>query len=607
VDVRIFNFSGDQSAISVINNMFVPSVPEMAGFSILGWNYHLFGRVSETYRQLSPQGWVVWGGTHVANQAARVFRTWPAVDVIVNGEGELTFLDVVRAFLAGKSKHELHDVPGISFKDPEGCVVTTENCPRIANLDSILSPILTGAISLQDSSGNFLYQSALMETNRGCPYTCAFCYWGGAIGQRIRSFSLDRLSAEIERLARAKAEVIELCDANFGILKADEEFLEICIRARERYGYPRRISTSWAKNKGPGFYRIVRRMKEAGFHSTFNLALQSLSDPVLQDMGRKNMALNAWEDLAAWLHQEGLDVYGELIWGCPGETSESFIEGYDRLSRYVNRIAVYPHLLLPNTAYVEKRDQFGFVTWRGEDHDFELVLAHNTMSVEENRRMHRFLFWARVIAEHLVFRHIWEPLRQFGNVTQSQVLKCLDNWVDHTSELTLVRLRSCRDQVVTALETASKYLEEALGILFTAPDISELLEQWWRAEILPLFPESLQPFILDLFRYDCISRPLYLQPPGVRKVQFDSTLYYVRENVLFEFDIPMILSRMKRGEKCEILPSAVELTFYYRVGFCNDMTLYHNAQNALFCGVTEIPGMESESHQCKQEEIQPLL
>src|SRR3712207_2762784 len=94
---------------------------------------------------------------------------------------------------------------------------------------------------------------------------------------------------------------------------------------------------------------IVRRMKAEGMQSSFTLALQTLNDSALEQMQRRNMKLNEWEELVHWLRREGLDCYAELIWGAPGETPESFFEGYDRLARYMTRIAVYPLLLLPNT------------------------------------------------------------------------------------------------------------------------------------------------------------------------------------------------------------------------------------------------------------------
>ena len=76
-------------------------------------------------------------------------------------------------------------------------------------------------------------------------------------------------------------------------------------------------------------------------------------------MHRKNMKLNEFEDLARWLQAEGLDTYAELIWGLPGETADTFIKGYDRISEHVSKIAIYPHLILPNTDFDKNRDRYG--------------------------------------------------------------------------------------------------------------------------------------------------------------------------------------------------------------------------------------------------------
>jgi hypothetical protein len=75
-------------------------------------------------------------------------------------------------------------------------LITTPQPPRIADLSEISSPILSGSIPLVDVHGEFRYDVALMETNRGCPYNCAFCYWGGATGQKVRTFPRERLQQE---------------------------------------------------------------------------------------------------------------------------------------------------------------------------------------------------------------------------------------------------------------------------------------------------------------------------------------------------------------------------------------------------------------------------
>lgn len=597
--VEILNFAGTEGAAEIIQRILADGIPDIVAFSVLGWNYATFGQVATALRQLDAGTWIVWGGNHASQQAARTAILWPAVDITVNGEGERTFRDLVGARLGGLARDDLGVVQGLTLRRADGSLATTPARARIEDLDTIPSPILTGAIPLRDRAGRFPYDYALIETNRGCPYACAFCYWGGAIGQKVRRFSLQRLEAEIERLAELRVPDIMLCDANFGMLREDEDFLEICIRARERHGFPRHIMTSWAKNKGRVFYRMVRRMRETGFHSAFNLALQSIDEPVLEAMGRKNMKINDWESLAAWLRGEGLDVYGELIWGCPGETVDSFLEGYDALARHVTRIAVYPLLLMPNTDYAERRDAFGFVTWRTNEHDFELVLAHNSMTVEDNRRMHAFLFWARVVAEHLVFRHIWAPLHTLAGVTQSQVLRGLDAWLDahagpddprgdFSGDPLARQLVAVRNRVVESLEASSRHIEAGLQLLYGAEGVEDLLTRWWRADMLGRVAPEHRVFFDDLFRYDLATLPVYRrggEEADLPEQEIGGERLYRRDNVAFDYDVPALSEALRQGEQPAIRPQPITGAITYRKGFCNDMRLYHNAHNLAFFGV----------------------
>lgn len=567
MDIRIFNFGGGDTVTIMAETMFANGAPDVMAFSVFGWSYHPFGALAETFKQINPDGWVVFGGTHVANQAERVFRQYPQVDVVVNTEGEFVFRDLLLAYLAGRPPAELTDIGGISVLTEPGSVRTTPAGERIQNLDSIPSPFLTGAIPLTDHKGEFRYDVALMETNRGCPYRCAFCYWGGAVGQKVRAFSLERLRAELEVFAYHKVHTIVLCDANIGLLRQDQDFVEEVIRTREKYGYPKSVEGSWAKNKSAVFYNIVRRMKDAGMRSSFTLALQTLNDPALDLMHRRNMKLNEWEDLIAWLRAEGLDCYAELIWGSPGETVDSFFEGYDRLAKYMTRIAVYPLLLLPNTEYSENKDRFGFRTVRGEHDDFEYVLANKTMTIAENLEMKHFILWARAVAEHLVLRHIWAPLRELGGLTQSTVVRSMIKWFEASAHPAAVRLAALASRLERQPGAVPAFLRELYG----EPELDTLLFGWWTESVVPQLPARHTDLLGEVFRYDVMTKPIFdpptAPPIGLPVVQIDGEAHYHRADEPFRYDIPAILEAVRQDRPVDPTPRPTTLSLYYRVGF----------------------------------------
>lgn len=576
VSTEICNFRGGTNLYGMARQLFGDGLPDVLAFSVLGWNYREFGSLADTYKQLRPDGVVVFGGVHVAHQAQRVFHDYPWVDVIVDGEGELTFRDLIEHYLAhrdGGRDRVPASVLGVSYRCPDGSWVTNPERERIEDLDLIPSPFLTGAIPMTDQAGNFRYDVALIETNRGCPYKCSFCFWGGAIGQRVRTFSRERMAAELDYFGALKVPTICLCDANFGMLESDEEFVEDLIHVRERYGYPRGLESSWAKNKSERFRRIVRAMKQHGFRSSFVLSLQTLSDAALTGMQRKNMKVNQWEDLVSWLADEGLDCVGELIWGAPGETLDSFLHGYDRLSEKVGRISVYPMLLLPNTEYSEQRAEHGFVTIRGEADDFEYVLASRTAPIGEHLRAQRFLFFARLLGENHYLHHAWRPVRLLAGLTQSQIIISL---MEH--------IESCDDPAVASFRDLIPLLAEspavirALRRLYEDPAMAETIDLWWQTKILPLLPAAWRPFGEDLYRFECLSRPRYVlpgapPPDGWRLECADGEQWYVSEPVRFSYDIVQALRGDIRADAPPPPPAATWYAFRARADF------YHNADN----------------------------
>jgi radical SAM C-methyltransferase len=588
MEIAIFNYRGGLTVSAMANDMFRNGAPDVLAFSVLGWNFRAFGVLAATFKQINPGGVVIFGGTHVANQSERTFSMFPEVDIVVNGEGELAFVDLLHAYLDGRSARELEQVHGISFTDATGRVATTPARERLENLDVIPSPFLTGAIPMLDENGVFRYDVAIMETNRGCPYRCSFCYWGGAVGQRVRAFSRQRLRAELEFMAQHKVHTIVLCDANFGMLPIDAEFVEDLLAVREHYGYPRALETSWAKNKSKVFYKIVQDMKNAGLRSSFTLSLQTLSNDALSRMNRRNMKINDWLDLIEWLEGEGLECYAEIIWGAPGETVESFLAGYDRLSEHVSRIAMYPLLLLPNTEYLENRDQYGFITVKGDTDDFDYVLAHDTMTFEENQAMRRFVFWARVINENLVLRHIWTPIRIAGGLTQSSVLRNFADWIDTQSDADSAPLREVAERATAEFGAVGP----ALVFLYCDQNAETVLNRWWRESIRVLLPERVRDCLDAVFAYDLLTRPVSAEPGTDAAAEFelvevDGEPYFRAAPIKLQYDVPTLVAKLKAGEPYDMAPTPIETRIYYKVGFAAFAATTNHEQTAYFIGRME--------------------
>src|SRR5262249_42218501 len=115
---------------------------------------------------------------------------------------------------------------------------------------------------------------AVWETNRGCPYSCSFCDWGSNIMSKVRRFDIERVRAEAEWIARMGTQVILLVDANVGILPRDTEIADFLCAAKAKYGYPKSIYYSAAKNNPERSIEIAQKFAAAGFIDSHFMAVQ---------------------------------------------------------------------------------------------------------------------------------------------------------------------------------------------------------------------------------------------------------------------------------------------------------------------------------------------
>lgn len=255
--IEIIHYEGGATPAAMAHALVAAGPPpDILVCTVHDWSAAALGALAETFKRLNPDGWAVFGGPHVTGGAARTFAVFPAVDVVVHGEGEFTFRDLLNEYLDGASARVLGSVAGISHVDLDGRMVTTPPRERVHDMDALPSPALTGALDLVRADGTFRYDAALMETSRA-----------GRL--RRRAFSRERLRQELELYARLKAPAVRLCDAGFGLLPLAGEFVEDVIAVHERTGHPRALEAMWAGSDMKALHGIVRRLREAGLHYSF--------------------------------------------------------------------------------------------------------------------------------------------------------------------------------------------------------------------------------------------------------------------------------------------------------------------------------------------------
>ncbi len=278
-------------------------------------------------RQENEHCLIIVGGPQVPDEAVNFLKEQTAIDIAIHGEGEETFRQILLAFLQNKS---FNSVRGLSYRDRvTGKIVSTGGRPEITHLEDIPSPYLTGTFNGLMANDKVDWVAS-WETNRGCPFSCAYCYWGRR-SKKVRRFALDRLYKEIEWFGKNKISLVFGCDANFGILHRDLALVKKLAETKKKYGYPPTFRVCNTKNSNDIVFSVEEILHESHMAKGISLSFQSLSPEVLHNINRKNIKLDLFHELQTRYLEAGMSTYTEMIIALPGETYETFIRGLNTL------------------------------------------------------------------------------------------------------------------------------------------------------------------------------------------------------------------------------------------------------------------------------------
>ena len=498
MDVRLVIEHCQEPVARVVDRVLADGLPDVLAVSCQGWSIVQSDRIAEQVRRLNPEALVVYGGNHVSHQWETFFAGRPFADVLVNGEGEETFAALLARYLQDPRMRDFSGIAGITFRTPVGEVVVNAERPRLEDLDSLPSPYLTRLLDEQVAAG----ATALLETNRGCPYHCSFCYWGEAVGQRLHRFSLDRLRAEMEFLARRHVDSWYICDANFGLTPQDSLVVDEILRLRREFGYPKTVHTNWAKNSNARMVELCARLNRGGVHSTYTLALQSTTDSALVLANRANMKINRIDEVSRLCRRHGVVPRGELIWGLPGEDYAGFLESYDTLATYTDALSVYPLYVLPNTEYARHRERYGIVTrLREADTDYEYCVQHAAMPFEDYLRGMRFIVSNNILKVGGVFMRLYPRVAQaVAGLRFSRTIGEFGDWVLAADHPLARRFRGHYEDPLTLHRQSLS--ETWLAIARDRDGMLDMVEQYLEQRLHPDQPEPVREILREAWRFD---------------------------------------------------------------------------------------------------------
>jgi radical SAM superfamily enzyme YgiQ (UPF0313 family) len=362
-----------------LSEAFARRRPAVLMLSNYMWNSRLTLGVAREARAADDDLLIVVGGPDIGmdpTERVRMLSEHPEVDVYVLHEGEVVAKEIVRTFMETGSRHDVRrlshrSIVTVMDGDVQGADGGADRGTRIGvkaelgSLDDIPSPYLTGLFDKFFRDGEI----PLIETNRGCPFSCSFCQQGEDYYSKVVHFSTERVREEILYIAKKVHDgkidtyAIEIADPNFGMFQRDREVCQAIREAQDRYDFPRYVGCSTGKNRADLIIENTALLQPGTI--MLRSAVQSMDDATLEAIRRKNIKLEAYHTIQREMDARGLENNADLMLGLPLETKASHFKAiFDLVDIGVREFACLQTIVLRGTALESKayREKYGIQT-----------------------------------------------------------------------------------------------------------------------------------------------------------------------------------------------------------------------------------------------------
>lgn len=387
--------------------------PAVVGFSTYLWNIEPCLHLARLLRRLSPQTRIVFGGPEAGPRARELLASEPALDFVIEGEGEEAFRDLLRWQLSGLG--EAAGISGLWRREGAGI---QGNAVRPPNLATLPSPFELGLVALD-------LPLIYWETSRGCPFKCTFC---SSAEDRLRQIPQGRLERELAIIGAQKAKTVKLLDRSFHLGRGRTlSLLQHFAQSGDSLRFHLELNPDRISKEAMALFE-----QAAPGRFQFEIGLQTLDEGVLERIQRAMDVPLALQNIRRLTRLRCHAVHLDLIVGLPGEDAAQCADALDRTFRlYPDHLQLGFLKLLPGTPLGRQAAGLGYL-WDPSP-PYEVVQSAH-LSFAEISRFKRYAellerLWNNGLLRHTLMRLVSGHLSGSLHQTLALMLHFLEDSV----------------------------------------------------------------------------------------------------------------------------------------------------------------------------------
>lgn len=508
-NTRLLEFFPEQDLSEILRTI-LEAGPTLVGFPVYVWNRLRVVQLATLLKQQAPEILLVAGGPEASGdpQGLAAAAPWTA---LILGEGDLSFAALVNELAQGRAE----PIPGVWLVDDQSCPPESAGAPL--RLEVLPSPWLSGLVQPTPEGG------VLWEVSRGCAFGCDYCFEAASHKGGVRSYSRERLKAELALFCDIGVSQVWVLDATFNYPpQRGVALLELLHETAPQLHYHLEAKADFIDSQTASLLGRLSCSVQLGLQSADPKVLRAVHRPLdLASLAEKVRLLDAY----------GI-VYGfDLMFGLPRDSYAGFVRSLDTALGFLpNHVHIFPLSLLPGTRLARQRDRYQLIaaqqppyeivrseSWSEEDLSSSRILAaaldifYNTGRAVAffpallhlfNEPPHRFL-------SGLVDWALKQPGIDIAHLCDSEAWSAHDAYRLQQGYLTWKLKQAGKERLVTAVldllcyhyHYAETLLGEELGPSLERPAEEDLWGTLWqRVTQLRMVPFAYE--ILDLLEME---------------------------------------------------------------------------------------------------------
>lgn len=299
---RLMEFTLVQRPDDIVEQL-LATQPTIIGFGVYIWNSLETLEVIRMLKLLQPDITIILGGPEISFETTSQ-ELYKVADHVITGQADIAFAETCLELVNNESPPKLHS-------------------PLPVDINSLVSPY--PEYSADDLANRVLY----VEASRGCPFKCEFCL--SSLDKTATAFDLDIFLLQMQNLLERGARHFKFVDRTFNLkIDTSRRILEFFLNAIENEQRELFLHFELIPDRLPDTLKeLLPRFPEGCLQ--FEIGIQSFNVEVQQRISRKQQHERTCDNLQ-WLRTKTTaHIHADLIFGLPGESLQSFGEGFDQL------------------------------------------------------------------------------------------------------------------------------------------------------------------------------------------------------------------------------------------------------------------------------------